>query len=160
MADALCWLLASHYQIQDVIHLESHGAAHSQVAPMPPSNQPASAGRSAPSTSHRNNGTSATLMREITLGTVKITGPAGVGYPRPAASSSCITPSAAARPNALPPESRIACACSTDIPGASNAVSRDPGAAPRVSPAMTLGSGRRHTVQPVTDPYDRRLVGP
>lgn len=37
MADALCWLLASHYQIQDVIHLESHGATHSQVAPMLPS---------------------------------------------------------------------------------------------------------------------------
>jgi hypothetical protein len=40
MADALCWLLASHYQILDVIHLQTHGPQHPRVAPLLPAYVP------------------------------------------------------------------------------------------------------------------------
>ncbi len=36
LADALCWLLASHYQILDVVHLESHAGEDPRLAPTLP----------------------------------------------------------------------------------------------------------------------------
>ena len=61
------------------------------------------------------------------------TGPPRVGNPRPCSASARITPSAAARPNAEPPDSTIASTCSTRATGSSTAVSRVAGAPPRIS---------------------------
>ena len=60
-----------------------------------------------------------------------------------------MTPSAAARPNALPPVSRMACACSSSMPGRSASVPRVPGAPPRTSTPGTAPPGTSTTVQPV-----------
>ena len=60
-----------------------------------------------------------------------------------------MTPSAAARPNALPPVSRMACARSAVMPGRSSSVPRVPGAPPRTSTPGTAPPGTSTTVQPV-----------
>ena len=64
-------------------------------------------------------------------------------------SSQRITPLAASRPKALPPDSTIACTLSTTFSGASSSVSRVPGAAPRTSTPATTPSPASTTVQPV-----------
>jgi hypothetical protein len=80
------------------------------------------------------------------------TGPAGVGKPRPRSRSRPITPSAAARPNAEPPESTTASTRSTRRVGSSSANSRVAGAPPRTSPEATVPAGGRMTVTPVPAP--------
>ncbi len=69
--------------------------------------------------------------------------------PIPRSSSQPITPSAAARPKALPPVRSTASTCSTSMPGRSRSVSRVPGAPPRTSPDPTVPGGQSTTVQPV-----------
>src|SRR5919106_159244 len=69
--------------------------------------------------------------------------------PTPRSSSHRITPSAAARPNALPPVRRTPCTSSTSRPGWRRSVSRVPGAPPRTSPEPIVPGGGRTTVQPV-----------
>ena len=64
-------------------------------------------------------------------------------------SSQRITPLAASRPKALPPDSTMACTLSTTFSGASSSVSRVPGAAPRTSTPATTPSPASTTVQPV-----------
>src|SRR5215471_7057991 len=60
-----------------------------------------------------------------------------------------MTPSAAARPNALPPVSKMACARPAVMPGRSASVPRVPGAPPRTSTPGTAPPGTSTTVQPV-----------
>src|SRR5262245_34254082 len=61
-----------------------------------------------------------------------------------------MTPSAAASPNAEPPQRQMAWTRSTSMPGRSRSVSLVPGAEPRTStPAVAPSSGSRTTVQPV-----------
>ena len=67
-------------------------------------------------------------------------------------SSQRITPLAASRPNALPPDSTMACTFSTTFSGASSSVSRVPGAAPRTSTPATTPSPASTTVHPVGRP--------
>ena len=75
------------------------------------------------------------------------TGP--TGKPWPCCSNHCMTPDAASKPKALPPESKTACTWGTELWGASTSVSRVPGAAPRTSTPPTVPSGQITTVQPV-----------
>src|SRR5215217_5933086 len=77
------------------------------------------------------------------------TGPADVATPRPCSCRYRITPSAAARPNALPPVRRMASTWRTSRPGASTSVSRVPGAPPRTSTTAGAGLSKSTTVQPV-----------
>ena len=60
-----------------------------------------------------------------------------------------MTPDAASRPNALPPDSTIACAICTMLTGLSRSVSRVAGAAPRTSTPAVAPASARITVQPV-----------
>ena len=69
---------------------------------------------------------------------------------RPRSSRNRTTPSAAARPNALPPVRSTACTSSTSIPGRRRSVSRVPGAPPRTSPDPTVPGGHSTTVHPVS----------
>jgi hypothetical protein len=75
--------------------------------------------------------------------------PKRTSMPMPRSSSQRMAPSAAARPQALPPASITACTCCTRLPGASRSVSRVPGAAPRTSTPPTAPSRAMITVQPV-----------
>src|SRR4029079_13974843 len=84
-----------------------------------------------------------------------------IGQPRPATNSRRRTPSAAARPNALPPVSTTASTRSTRLRGSSRSVSRVPGAPPRTStPATAPPSGARTTVVPVSQPGSVRVACP
>ena len=87
-------------------------------------------------------------------GTIGTTWPGSpIGQPSPAAYSCWTTPSATARPNALPPVSTTALTRSTRLRGSSRSVSRVPGAPPRTStPATAPASGASTTVQPVSQP--------
>ena len=76
--------------------------------------------------------------------------PPGVSYPRPFRSSQPTTPSAAARPNALPPVISTAWTREAFAIGFSRSISRVPGPPPRTSPEATAPSGGASTtVQPV-----------
>ncbi len=77
------------------------------------------------------------------------TRPARVSTPMPCSSSQRTAPLAASNPNALPPESTIACTCWTVLTGSSRSVSRVPGAPPRTSTPATAPFGATMTVQPV-----------
>src|SRR6266511_778443 len=70
--------------------------------------------------------------------------------PIPRSSRNRTTPSAAARPNALPPVSRTAWTSWTSMPGRRRSVSRVPGAPPRTSPDPTVPGGHSTTVHPVS----------
>ncbi len=80
-----------------------------------------------------------------TIGTT----PALVGSPTPRSSRSRMTPSAAARPKADPPERTTASIRSIIRIGSSRSKSRVAGAPPLTSPEATVPSGNRTTVQPV-----------
>src|SRR5579871_3492179 len=69
--------------------------------------------------------------------------------PSPRSSRNRITPLAASRPKALPPESKIACTCCTVLVGCSRSVSRVPGAEPRTSTPAVAPFSKSRTVQPV-----------
>ena len=75
--------------------------------------------------------------------------PGGHRMSAPPSASQRTTPSAAARPNALPPVRRIAFAPAPALAGERASVSRVPGAPPRTSQDATLPSGSRTAVQPV-----------
>ena len=66
-----------------------------------------------------------------------------VSNPTSCSSSQRSTPFAAARPNALPPVNRNACAPGINVPGRSESVPSVPGAPPRTSAAATEPSGHR-----------------
>src|SRR5712691_3638553 len=69
--------------------------------------------------------------------------------PRPTTASHSITPAAASRPKADPPDSTIASTRSTRVSGARSSVSRLPGAPPRTSTEATAGCSASTTVVPV-----------
>jgi hypothetical protein len=87
-----------------------------------------------------------------TIGTTRLGSVGSITMPAPFSSSQRITPSAAARPKALPPVSRIASIWRTVFIGSSRSVSRVPGPPPRTSTAATAPPGTRTTVQPVAAP--------
>jgi hypothetical protein len=60
-----------------------------------------------------------------------------------------MTPSAAARPNALPPESTTAWTSGVMVPGRIASVSRVPGAPPFTSHEPEVPGGQSTTVEPV-----------
>ncbi len=70
--------------------------------------------------------------------------------PRPAAASHSMTPAAASRPKAEPPDSTTASTRSTKVSEESNSVSRLPGAPPRTSTDAVAGASASTTVAPVT----------
>src|SRR4051812_41794187 len=72
-----------------------------------------------------------------------------------------MTPSAAARPNALPPVSSTAWTRSTRLRGSSRSVSRVPGPPPRTStPPTAPSAGASTTVVPVSHPSPTRCACP
>src|SRR4051812_39040343 len=76
-------------------------------------------------------------------------GPSGVGRPCPRSSSQRTTPSAAARPNALPPVNRTAVGPSALASVARPSTSRVPVPPPRTSTPPRVPAGARITVHPV-----------
>ena len=60
-----------------------------------------------------------------------------------------MTPEAASKPNALPPDNKMALTACTVFSGWSRSVSRVPGADPRTSTPATAGLSKSTTVQPV-----------
>src|SRR5882762_4820692 len=60
-----------------------------------------------------------------------------------------MTPTAAARPNRLPPVRSTACACWMTVPERSESVPSVPGAPPRTSTPATAPPGAKITVHPV-----------
>ena len=65
--------------------------------------------------------------------------------------SSSTTPEAAARPNAEPPDKRMALTSCTEFSGFNKSVSRVPGAAPLTSTPPIVPLGQITTVQPVIE---------
>ena len=83
------------------------------------------------------NGAQRPGSKRIADGTIGTIAPFATGVPMPWLSRHVMTPSAAARPYALPPLSTTACAVPTAFSDFSRSVSRVPGAPPRcVTPAV------------------------
>ena len=95
------------------------------------------------------------ITAEGTIGTT----PSSIATPRPCSSSHSITPSAAARPKALPPLSTTASTWRTELIGSSRSVSRVPGAPPRQSTAPTVPGGVSTTVVPAAQPEPSSTSG-
>ncbi len=83
-----------------------------------------------------------------------------IGNPSPCSSSQPTTPSAAARPNALPPVRHTAWITSTRFSGRSASVSRVPGPPPRTLTPGVAPSGTNTTVVPVCHPRPDRWWWP
>src|SRR5271166_2146683 len=90
-----------------------------------------------------------------TIGTTLSPVPSSNRTPRRCSSSHLITPSAAARPYALPPVSSTASTSRTVLEGSSRSVSRVPCAPPRTSTEPTVPGGVSTTVLPVAQPDSR-----
>ena len=93
-------------------------------------------------------------------GTIGTTSPGPpTGNPTPAEANRTITPSAAASPNADPPDRTTAWTRSTMLRGSSRSVSRVPGPPPRTStPPTAPPSGASTTVVPVSQPSPMRVA--
>ena len=107
-----------------------------------------SAARNPDSAFGRTVGSPTPKSNRIAAGTIGTTLPP-TGNPTPSPSKNRMTPSAAAKPYALPPDSTTACTLSTLASGLSKSVSRVPGPPPRTSTPATAPLRVNTAVQPV-----------